>query len=113
MDLPPSSSHDTLEEMWDEEEEPEEIDTVMKVFPSTYHQYWDVFSKMKAEKLPPHCACNNNIKLEGYPPPVGVIYSVSKQESDTIRAYISENVEKGFIRPRSSSTGSPVLFVNL
>ncbi|MBW0572610.1 hypothetical protein O181_112325, partial [Austropuccinia psidii MF-1] len=41
----------------------------------------------------------------------GVIYSLSKQESDTLRAYISENVEKGFIRPSSSSTGAPVLFV--
>ncbi|MBW0479620.1 hypothetical protein O181_019335, partial [Austropuccinia psidii MF-1] len=41
----------------------------------------------------------------------GLIYSLSKQESDTLRAYISENVEKGFIRPSSSSTGAPVLFV--
>ncbi|MBW0545724.1 hypothetical protein O181_085439 [Austropuccinia psidii MF-1] len=38
MDLPPSSYHDSLEEFWDEEEEPEEIETVMKVVPSTYHQ---------------------------------------------------------------------------
>ncbi|MBW0574321.1 hypothetical protein O181_114036 [Austropuccinia psidii MF-1] len=90
MDLPPSSYHDSLEELWDEEEEPEEV---------------------KAEKLPPHCACDHHIELEGSLPPVGVIYSLSKQESDTLRAYISENVEKGFIQPSSSSTGAPVLFV--
>ncbi|MBW0496705.1 hypothetical protein O181_036420 [Austropuccinia psidii MF-1] len=111
MDLPPSSYHDSLEELWDEEEEPEEIETVMKVVPSVYHQYLDVFSKVKAEKLPPHRACDHHIKLEGSLPPVGVIYSLSNQESDTLRAYISENVEKGFIRPSSSSTGAPVLFV--
>ncbi|MBW0559069.1 hypothetical protein O181_098784 [Austropuccinia psidii MF-1] len=104
MDLPPSAYHDSLEELCDEEEEPEEVDTVMKVVPSVYHQYLDVFSKVKAEKLPPH------IKLEVYLPPVGVIYSLSKKESDTLRAYNSENVEKGFIRPSSSSTGTPVLF---
>ncbi|MBW0524754.1 hypothetical protein O181_064469 [Austropuccinia psidii MF-1] len=40
-----------------------------------------------------------------------VIYSLSNQDSETLRAYISENVEKGFIRPSSSSTGAPVLFV--
>ncbi|MBW0466325.1 hypothetical protein O181_006040 [Austropuccinia psidii MF-1] len=40
-----------------------------------------------------------------------MIYSLSNQQEDTIRAYISENVEKGFIRPSSSSTGAPVLFV--
>ncbi|MBW0491540.1 hypothetical protein O181_031255 [Austropuccinia psidii MF-1] len=82
MDLPPSSYHDSLEELWDEEEEPEEIETVMKVVPSVYHQYLDVFSKVKAEKLPPHCACDHHIKLEGSLPP-----------------------------PSSSSTGAPVLFV--
>ncbi|MBW0524049.1 hypothetical protein O181_063764, partial [Austropuccinia psidii MF-1] len=45
MDLPPSSYHDSLEELWDEEEEPEEIETMMKVVPPVYHQYLDVFSK--------------------------------------------------------------------
>ncbi|MBW0485419.1 hypothetical protein O181_025134 [Austropuccinia psidii MF-1] len=111
MDLPHSCYHDSMEELWDEEEHPEEVETVMKVVPSTYHQYLDVFSKVRAEKLPPHPACDHNIELKGSLPPVGVIYSLSNQESDTIRAYISENVEKGFIRPSSSSTGAFFLFV--
>ncbi|MBW0556623.1 hypothetical protein O181_096338 [Austropuccinia psidii MF-1] len=111
MDLPPSSYHDSLEELWDEEEEPEEIETVMEVIPSVYHHYLDVFSKVKAEKCAPHRACDHHIKLEGSLPPVGVIYPLSNQESARLRAYISENVEKGFIRPSSSSTGATVLFV--
>ncbi|MBW0489421.1 hypothetical protein O181_029136 [Austropuccinia psidii MF-1] len=65
MDLPPSSYHDSLEELWDEEEKPEEVETVMKVFPPAYHQYLDVFSKVKAEKLPPHRACDHHIEMEG------------------------------------------------
>ncbi|MBW0583602.1 hypothetical protein O181_123317 [Austropuccinia psidii MF-1] len=56
MELPPSSYHYSLEELWDEEEEPEEVGTVLKVFPSFNHQYLDVFSKVKAETLPPHRA---------------------------------------------------------
>ncbi|MBW0482605.1 hypothetical protein O181_022320 [Austropuccinia psidii MF-1] len=111
MDLPPSSYHDSLEEWWDEEEDPEEIETVIKVVPSAYHQYLDVFSKVKAEKPPPHRACDHHIELEGSLPPVGVIYSLSNQESDKLRDYISENLEKGFIHPSSSSTGAPFLFV--
>ncbi|MBW0565469.1 hypothetical protein O181_105184, partial [Austropuccinia psidii MF-1] len=111
MDLPPSSYHDSLEELWDEGEEPEEVESMLRVVPSVYHQYLDVLSKVKEEKRPPHCACDHHIELEGSLPPVGVIYSLSKQESDTLRAYILENVEKGFIRPSSSSTGAPVLFV--
>ncbi|MBW0531367.1 hypothetical protein O181_071082 [Austropuccinia psidii MF-1] len=111
MDLPPSSYHDSLEELGDEEEDPEEIETVMKVVPSAYHQYLDVFSKVKEEKLPPHCACDHYIELEGSLLPVGVIYSLSNQESDTLGAYISEDLEKGFICLSSTSTGAPVLFV--
>ncbi|MBW0551074.1 hypothetical protein O181_090789 [Austropuccinia psidii MF-1] len=84
---------------------------MMKVVTSAYHQYLDVFSKVKAEKLPPHRACDHHIFLEGSLPPLGVIYSLSNQESDTLRAYISENVKKGFNWPRSSLTGAPFLFV--
>ncbi|MBW0548734.1 hypothetical protein O181_088449, partial [Austropuccinia psidii MF-1] len=111
MDLPPSSYHDSLEELWDEEEEPEEVETMMKVVPSVNNWYLDVFSKVKAEKLPPDRACDHHIELEGSLRPAGVIYSLSNQESDTLREQISENVEKGFIWPSSSSTGEPVLFV--
>ncbi|MBW0520948.1 hypothetical protein O181_060663 [Austropuccinia psidii MF-1] len=80
MDLPHLCYHDSLEELWDEEEEPEEVETMMKVLPSDYHQYLDVLSKVKAEKLPPHHACDHHINMEGSPPPVGVIYSLSNQE---------------------------------
>ncbi|MBW0469715.1 hypothetical protein O181_009430 [Austropuccinia psidii MF-1] len=86
MDLPLSSFHDSLEELWDEEEEPEEIETVIKVVPSFYHQFLDVFSKVKAEKPPPHRACDHHTELEGSLPSVWVIYSLSTQESDTLRA---------------------------
>ncbi|MBW0528960.1 hypothetical protein O181_068675 [Austropuccinia psidii MF-1] len=86
MDLPPLSFHASLEGQWDEEEDPEEIETVLKVVPPAYHQYLDVFSKLKAEKRPPHCACDNHIKLEGLLPPVGFIYSLSNQESETLWA---------------------------
>ncbi|MBW0471956.1 hypothetical protein O181_011671 [Austropuccinia psidii MF-1] len=54
MDLPPLSFHDSLKEQWDEEEEQEEIETVLKVVPPAYQQYLDLLSKVKAENLPPH-----------------------------------------------------------
>ncbi|MBW0488601.1 hypothetical protein O181_028316 [Austropuccinia psidii MF-1] len=73
MDLLPSPYHDFLEELWDEEEDPEEVETMMKVVLSAYHQYLDVFSKLKTEKRPPQHACDHHIALEGSLPPVGVI----------------------------------------
>ncbi|MBW0494083.1 hypothetical protein O181_033798 [Austropuccinia psidii MF-1] len=86
MYLPPSSYHDSLEESWDEEEEPEEIETVMKAVPSVYHHFLDVLSKVKAKKLPSHRARDHHIKLEGSLAPGGVIYSLSNQDSGTLRA---------------------------
>ncbi|MBW0472834.1 hypothetical protein O181_012549 [Austropuccinia psidii MF-1] len=80
MNLPTSSYHDSLEELWDEEEDPEEIETMMKVVPFVYQQYVDVFSKVKAEKLPPLCTRDHHIELEGSLSPVGVINSLSNQE---------------------------------
>ncbi|MBW0557311.1 hypothetical protein O181_097026 [Austropuccinia psidii MF-1] len=110
-DLPLSSYNDSLEELWDEEGEPEERENMIKVVPSAYHQYLDVFSKVKEEKHPPHHACDHHIELEGSLPPIGGIYSLLNQDSDTLRAYISDNLKKGFIFPSSSSTGEPFLFV--
>ncbi|MBW0464881.1 hypothetical protein O181_004596 [Austropuccinia psidii MF-1] len=68
MGLPPLSFHASPKEQWDAEEEPEEIETMLKVVPTAYHQYLDEFSKVKAEKLPPHCTCDHHIKLEGLLP---------------------------------------------
>ncbi|MBW0472425.1 hypothetical protein O181_012140 [Austropuccinia psidii MF-1] len=70
MDLSPLYFYSSLEKKWDDEEEPEEIENLLKVVPPAYHQYLDVFSKVKPEKPPPHCTCDNHIKLEGLLPPV-------------------------------------------
>ncbi|MBW0523433.1 hypothetical protein O181_063148 [Austropuccinia psidii MF-1] len=82
VDLPPSSYPDSLEKLWDEEEDPEERKIVTKVVPSACHHYLDVLSRVKAEKPPSHCACDHHIELKGSLPPVGLIYSLSNQESD-------------------------------
>ncbi|MBW0469896.1 hypothetical protein O181_009611 [Austropuccinia psidii MF-1] len=80
MDLPPLCFHASMEEQWDEEEEPEEIGTVLKVVPPAYSQYLDLFSKEKEEKLPPHHTGEHHIKLDGLLPPIGVIYSLSNHK---------------------------------
>ncbi|MBW0476723.1 hypothetical protein O181_016438 [Austropuccinia psidii MF-1] len=86
MDLPPLSFHASLEKKWDEEEEPEGMETVLKVVPPAYNQYLVVFSNVKAEKLPPHRTCDHHIELEGLIPPVGIIYSLSNQDSERLLA---------------------------
>jgi len=80
--------------------------------PSKYHKFADVFSKTKAEVLPPHRPYDLKIDLEeGAQPPVGPIYSLSASEQEALKKFIEENLNTGFIRPTSSPHGILVLFV--
>jgi len=80
--------------------------------PSEYHEFTNVFSKTKAEVLPPHHPYDLKINLEeGTQPPVGPIYSLSASEQEALKEFIEENLNTGFIRPTSSPHGALVLFV--
>ncbi|SOV09705.1 uncharacterized protein UDID_19292 [Ustilago sp. UG-2017a] len=82
------------------------------IIPQEYHQYLDVFSRVKADKLPPHRTYDHQIPLEeGKSPPFGPIYSLSEHELKTLREYLEENLAKGFISPSDSPAVSPILFV--
>ena len=72
----------------------------------------DVFSKMKASELPPHCDYDLKIDLEeGTSPPLGTLYSLSPVELSAFRTFIDENLSTGFICPTASSHAAPVLFI--
>jgi hypothetical protein len=74
--------------------------------------YADVFSLKKADKLPPHRSYDYEIRLTSDKKlPFRKIYSMSCEELQTLRDWLDENLQKGFIRPSSSSVTSPVLFV--
>ena len=66
--------------------------------PSEYHKFADIFSKTKAETLPPHCSYDLKINLEeGAQPPVGPIYSLSASEQEALKEFIEENLNMGFV----------------
>ena len=80
--------------------------------PSEYHEFANVFSKTKAETLPPHHLYDLKINLEeGTQPLVGPIYSLSASEQEALKEFIEENLNMGFIRPTSSPHSALVLFV--
>ncbi|SOV05179.1 uncharacterized protein UDID_17861 [Ustilago sp. UG-2017a] len=82
------------------------------IIPQEYHQYLDVFSRVKADKLPPHRTYDHQIPLEeGKSPPFRPIYSLSEHELKTLREYLEENLAKGFISLSDSPAASPILFV--
>ena len=66
--------------------------------PSEYHEFADVFSKTKAETLPPHCSYDLKINLEeGAQPSVGSTYSLSASEQEALKEFIKKNLNIGFI----------------
>ena len=79
---------------------------------SEYHKFANVFSKTKAETLPPHHSYDLKINLEeGAQPPVGPIYSLSASEQEALKEFIEENLNMGFIQLISSPHSAQVLFV--
>ena len=79
--------------------------------PEEYKDYADLFSKQAAEVLPEHQPWDHTIPLvDGKQPPFGPIYALSRIELETLRNYLDEMLEKGFIQPSSSPAGAPILF---
>ena len=80
--------------------------------PSPYHEFADVFSKIRATTLPPRRPYDHQIELEdGTSLPFGPIYSLSEVEQLALKQFIEENLSSGLIRPSQSSAGAPILFI--
>ncbi len=83
------------------------------VVPSEYHDFLDVFSKEKADILPPHRKHDHRIELEkghesghGYAP----LYNLSEGELQLVKKYLKEHLDKGFIESSTAPYASPILF---
>jgi hypothetical protein len=96
---------------FDDDEDPDDIKDILRLVPSEYHDFVNVFSKSRADKLPPHRPYDHAIELEGDSlPRTGPIYSTSSKESEILKSNIDELLSKGFIRPSKSPVGAPVVF---
>lgn len=98
---------------FDPDEDPDDIEDILRVVPSEYSEYLDVFSKARAERLPPHRPYDHAIELldESDIPAVGPIYSTSSAESQALKTEIDTLLSMGFIRASTAPIGAPVLFV--
>ena len=83
----------------------------LSLVPADYHDFADVFNKVKADILAEHRPYDLKIELEeGASPPLAPIYSLSVTELATLRNFLDEHTKTGFIRPSLSPHGAPVLF---
>lgn len=79
--------------------------------PSEYHDLTVAFSKTEASQLPPHRPSDCAIDLlPGSSPSRDRVFPLSQPESEAMKAYIEEELSKGFIRP-STSPASAGFFV--
>ena len=111
VDSPPSRR-----ELCATSDEPEDQaqTSVLKQIPAAYKEYEHLFREgpRTTEALPKHKPWDHEIPIEpGKVPTFGPIYQLSEKELKVLKEYIDENLAKGFIRPSTSSTASPVLFV--
>jgi hypothetical protein len=93
------------------EEETEE-QMLRRIVPKEYHDLINVFSKSASDKLPPHRLYDHKIQLEGdllmgYSP----LYKQTTEELQAVKEYITENLQKEFIKHSSAPFASPILFV--
>ena len=89
-----------------------EDDKIRGLVPAEYHEFLPLFKKAIADVLPPHRPYDHKITLkEGFSPPFGPLYSLSRPEVQALREWLDENLSKGFIRASSSPAGAPILFI--
>ena len=79
--------------------------------PKPYHDLLEAFSKKAADSLPPHHAYDLSINSCLALPRLSGLFTLSETELSTLRTWIKDNLDKGFIRRSTSSAGSPILFV--
>ncbi|EED15980.1 hypothetical protein TSTA_010960 [Talaromyces stipitatus ATCC 10500] len=87
-----------------------EEEEIKQHLPEWYHEFADVFSKIKSNKLPERKEYNHKIELEkevelGYCP----LYRMSAEELYAAKDYIVENLDKGFIMLSNALFASPIL----
>ncbi len=77
-----------------------------------YADFADVFSPKLTAELPKHTRINNHaIKLvDNWQPLYGSIYSLRPVELKTLKAYIQNNLARGFIRSSKFPAEAPILF---
>lgn len=96
------------------EDRPEEteLETLQRTIPKEYHDLIDLFSKKKANALPPHRNSDHKIRLtQPNNLTLSPLYRQTTQELQALKKFIDENLNRGWIAPSNASFAAPILFV--
>jgi len=83
-----------------------------EIIPKQYHEFLPLFSKVLADRLPPHRpGIDHEVRLkDGEVPTWGPLYSMSRAQLVVLKEWLEENMSKGFIHQSSWPFAAPVLF---
>ena len=81
--------------------------------PKEYQKHWKVFSESRAQRFPPERGESMAIKLlPNAPTSINCkVYPLNKKETDTLRKFLTEEEEKGYIKQGSLPYTAPIFFV--
>jgi hypothetical protein len=110
--IKPSNPNATLHTTTANDLTSNKLNNLCSQIPTDYHDFLDIFSKSKADKLPDfNLQFDHHINIEeGKHPPLGPIYSTSEVEAEALWDFLKENLDRSFICQSQSSCGTPVLF---
>jgi hypothetical protein len=88
--------------------------TQLHEVPEEYQKYKEVFSEESARRFPPDRNPNATVELvPGAPEQLDCkVYPLTKPETETLKKFLAEELEKGFIEESASPYTSPVFFIN-
>jgi Reverse transcriptase (RNA-dependent DNA polymerase)/RNase H-like domain found in reverse transcriptase len=88
------------------------IEEVRRRVPAEYHEFLYMFLAQNHRSLPPCRPHDHESTLKEHTtPPYRPLYGLSRNELETVREWIDDNLSKEFIRASSSPAASPILFV--
>ena len=101
-----------IEEDADTDEDEDTLEWKSHV-PDWVHDFGDIFSKKRSERMPVRKPYNHGIEfVEGATlPKPAKIYPLSPQERNSLDEWIKEELRKGYIRPSTSPIAAPFFFV--
>jgi len=106
-------NHPVEKEYSNKAEEKKSDASLKDTIPKEYHNFLEVFSKEAADRFPTSRPWDHKIELkEGFIPKSFKVYNLTPEEDKATKDFITENLEKGYIKESESPMASSFFFVS-
>ena len=83
-----------------------------ELVPKEFHEYLGIFEQKASERMPVRKPWDHAIDLKpDFQPKKVKLFLMSPQEEEEVKAFVDDQLRKGYIRPSKSNQTSPVFFI--